>query len=115
MLISRLFKFIMALILGLLELVVRAIWLLTPIGVHMLFLQLRTRVDKLPALTGYFDPESTWQMIYDGAVLVNTNPGALQKRANNTKKWFIKTKWYWLVCVVLAFLTILTYIAYKLH
>lgn len=115
MLISRLFKFVLALLLGLLEMVVRFLWLLTPIGVHMLFLQLRSKADTLPALTGYFDPNSTWQMVYDGVVIVNTNPGALRQKALNTKKWFIKTKWYWLILIVLTTVAILGYIAYKLH
>lgn len=115
MLIKQFFKFILSTFLWLMEIVARIIWLLVPIGIHMLFLQLRKNVDRLPAMTGYFDPDSTWQMIYDGAVLVNTNPGALARRASNIKKWFIKTKWYWLILAVLIFLAMLGYIAYKLH
>ena len=114
MLITRLFKFLVAMIMWILELIARFIWLMVPIGIHMLFLQLRTKVDKLPALTGYFDEESTWQMIYDGAVLVNTNPGALHKRYNNIKKWFIQTKWYWVILAVILLLLILGLIAFKL-
>ena len=115
MLVTRLFKFILALMLGVLEIIARFVWLMIPIGIHMLFLQLRTKVDKLPAMTGYFDPDSTWQMIYDGAVLVNTNPGALRKRFDNVKKWFIVTKWYWLIATIVVFMIILAVIAYKIY
>lgn len=115
MLIKRFFSFILAILLWVLEVLARFIWLLTPIGIHMLFLQLRKNVDRLPALTGYFDPDSTWQMIYDGVVLVNTNPGALQKRFNTVKTWFIKTKWFWLVLSVLSITISLVCIVYKLH
>lgn len=115
MLINRFFKFLFALIVWTLEVVARFIWLATPIGIHMLLLQFRKNVDKLPALTGYFNEESTWQMIYDGAVLVNTNPGAVRRRLNNTKRWFIDTRWYWLILAVLILLGTLGYIAYKLH
>lgn len=119
MIIRRIFSFTFALIIWLLELVARALWLLTPIGIHMLFLQLRQNVDKLPALTGYFDPDSTWQMIYDGCVIVNTNPGAVRKRANNIKNWFVKTKWFWLTLaiglIVAASVASVYLIAYKLY
>ena len=115
MIIKSIFKFLVALILWSLALVARLIWLSVPIGIHMLFLQLRTKADTLPALTGYFDPNSTWQMIYDGAVLVNTNPGALSKRANNVKNWFINTQWYWLILTVVLVAALLACIAYKLH
>ena len=115
MIIKNIFKFLVALILWSLELIARIIWLSVPIGLHMLFLQLRTKADTLPALTGYFDPNSTWQMIYDGAVLVNTNPGALNKRANKVKNWFINTQWYWLIVIVVIATASLAYIAYKLH
>ena len=115
MIIKNVFKFLFAFILWTLELIARAIWLLVPIGLHMLFLQLRTKADKLPALTGYFHPDSTWQMIYDGAVLVNTNPGALGKRAKALKNWLIDTRWYWLILAFIILIAILAYIAYKLH
>ena len=115
MLIKQFFKFVLAIFIWALEIVARFLWLLMPIGLHMLFLQLRKNVDRLPAMTGYFDPDSTWQMIYDGAVLVNTNPGALEKRARNIRNWFIQTKWYWVILAVISLLLILAYIAYKLH
>lgn len=81
----------------------------------MFCLQMRNKVDKLPALTGYFDPESTWQMVYDGVVIVNTNPGALNKRFDNIRKWFINTKWFWIISIVITAVVSLAYIAYKLH
>lgn len=115
MIIKKLFKIICMLLLWVLELVARIIWLLTPLGVHIFCLQMRKNVDKLPALTGYFDPDSTWQMVYDGVVIVNTNPGAIDKRVANVKKWFIKTKWFWIISLVLITVSSIAYIAYKLH
>lgn len=115
MIIKKLFNIILMLILWTLEWVARIIWLLLPLGLHVFILQMRQKVDRLPALTGYFDPESTWQMVYDGVVLVNTAPNALYKRFDNTKNWFIKTRWYWLVLTVLVAVGSLAYIVYKLH
>ena len=115
MIIKSIFKFLVALILWSLELVARLIWLSVPIGIHMVFWQLRTKADTLPALTGDCGPSSTWQMMYDGGVRVNTNPGALSKRANNVKNWFINTQWYWLILTVVLVAALLACIAYKLH
>ena len=98
-----------------LELVARAVWLLLPLGLHVFILQMRRDVDKLPALTGYFDENSTWQMVYDGVVIVNSNPGALFNRFNNLKNWFIKTRVFWYIAAVLAVIISLAYIAYKIH
>ena len=114
MLIKRIFSFLFAIILFMLEFVARTIWLLTPIGLHMLFLQLRKNVDRLPALTGYFDPNSTWQMIYDGCVIVNTNPGAISKRLNSIKNWFVNTKWLWITIALAIIAASLGYIAIKI-
>ena len=115
MLIKRLFKLIFMIFLWALELVARTIWLLLPLGLHVFFLQMRKNVDKLPALTGYFNEDSTWQMVYDGVVIVNTNPGAVANRFKNIKNWFIKTKWLWVILAVIAVVGSIVYIAYKIH
>ena len=115
MIIKRFFKLVFMIFLWTLELVARTIWLLLPLGFHVFFLQMRKNVDKLPALTGYFSENSTWQMVYDGVVIVNTNPGSVEKRFNNVKNWFIKTKWLWVILAVLVIVGSVVYIAYKVH
>ena len=115
MIIKRFFKLVFMIFLWALELVARTTWLLLPLGFHVFFLQMRKNVDKLPALTGYFSENSTWQMVYDGVVIVNTNPGSVEKRFNNIKNWFIKTKWLWAVLAALVVLGSIVYIAYKVH
>lgn len=113
MIIKRFFKLISILLLWALELVARTIWLLLPLGIHVFFLQMRKNVDRLPAMSTYFDENSTWQMVYDGVVLVNTNPNAVYKRFADVKNWFIITRWYWLILAVLVVVGSIAYIAYK--
>ena len=115
MIIKQFFRLVFAIMFWILEWCARLLWLALPIGIHIFLLQLRTKADRLPALTGYFDPDSTWQMVYDGVVLVNTNPGAMFKRANAIQNWCIRTKWYWAILAIIVLLLSLIYIAYKLH
>lgn len=115
MIIKRLFKLICMLLLWALELVARTIWLLLPLGIHVFFLQMRRNVDRLPAMSTYFKEDSTWQMVYDGVVLVNTNPGAVYNKFTNFKNWFIITRWYWLVLAVFVVVGSIAYIAYKFN
>lgn len=108
-------KFISLIVVTLVEASARLIWLMLPLGFHVFMLQMREKVDKLPAINGYFDENSTWAMVYDGVVLVNTQPGAVSKRFEKIGLWFKKTRYRWLVAAVLIGLGCLFYIAAKVR
>ena len=115
MFIKSLFKFFGGLLLIILDVLVRMAYLCLPLWFFMLILQLRKNVDKVTGLTIYYSEDSTWHTIYDGVVLVNTQPGALERRLLNIKNWFIKTKYMWIVVAILIIISTLIYIAIKLH
>lgn len=99
----------------LIEGTLRFLWLALPLGVHVFFMQMRESVDTLPALGTYVSQNSTWSMIYDGVVLVNTNPGGLKKKFAAIKTWFIVRKTLWVVLAVLLVVALLTCILIKLY
>lgn len=100
---KALWKFIWLLVYNVLERVVKFIYLLLPLGFHMFVLQMREKVDPVTTLATFVSPDSRWSMVYDGLVLVNTNPGAIRKKAQNFKKWLLNNYVY----IVLTILTIL--------
>lgn len=108
-------KTISLIVVSLVEALARFIWLMLPLGFHVFMLQMRNKVDRLPAINGYFSEDSTWSMIYDGVVLVNTTPGSVQKRFDNIGLWFKKTRYRWLVAAVLISIGLLAYIAVKVQ
>ena len=113
--IKAFFRITLAIIMNIFEYIVRFIWLMLPLGFHVFMLQMRDKVDRLPAINGYFDENSTWSMIYDGVVLVSTTPGSLAKRFQSIGDWFVKTRYFWIILAVFMLLGLLAVIAYKLH
>ena len=108
------FKVTVAIVMNILEMLASFLWLMLPLGFHVFMLQMRTKVDTLPAINGYFDANSTWSMVYKGVVLVNTTPGSLGKKWDNVVKFFKRTRYNWLTAAVLLVIGLLAYIAYKL-
>lgn len=115
MLVKAIGKFFLMLIVGVMDVILKIIYLSMPLWFFMLVLQLRKNVDKVTGLTIYYDEDSTWHTVYDGVVLVNTNPGGLYRKINSIKQWFINTRWYWLILCSLSIIGALCVIAYKIH
>lgn len=89
------------------------IWLMLPLGFHVFFVQMREKIDVLPALPLYVSENSTWMAVYDGVVLVNTNPGAVRKKFRNVRMWFEKNARILILLVVLLVGVLITLCAVK--
>jgi hypothetical protein len=87
--------------------IIRFLYLLTPLGLHILLLQLREKADVLPVITTYLNENSTWTMIYDGVAMVNTKPGLVRSRISRFVIWVKKMWILWLVLVILTILVLL--------
>ena len=81
-------KWLWLFIYNVLEWIIKVIYLLLPFGLHIFALQMRQLINPVTTLTTFIPPDSTWTMVYDGVVLVNTNVGAVRRRLNNVKNWF---------------------------
>ena len=70
-----------------LEWACRIIYLMLPLGFHIFAMQMREKVNVVATLDTFVSPESKWAMIYDGVVLVNSNPGAVRARIQKFNTW----------------------------
>lgn len=96
---------------SMLDSLIKFIWLALPLGFHIFFVQMREKIDTLPALPIYVPPDSTWMAIYDGVVIVNTNPGAVRARLKQWYAKFLRLVPLWITIAVIAALSLLVYIA----
>lgn len=87
------------------------VWLMLPLGFHVFFVQMREKIDPITVLPIYFSENSTWMAVYDGVVIVNTNPGALRKRLKNIAAWFKKYTYLWITLCVLIITVSCVYVA----
>lgn len=106
-------KFIWLFIYNILEGICKFIYLMLPLGVHMFALQMREQINPVTTLTTFIDENSTWTMAYDGLVMVNTNVGAVRKKIKNFKAWCKKWTWLFITISVVAIISLLVIIAFK--
>lgn len=115
MIVKALYKILKWLVFGVLEKLLKFLYLSLPLWAHMFFLQMRERVDVLPSITGYLKEDSTWAVIYDGVALVNTSPGAVREKINNFKTWVKKMVPFWITLAVLTTITLIALITVKVY
>jgi uncharacterized protein YdaL len=113
MFLKSLISFIGSIIAKMIDNLLKFLYLSLPLWFHMFVLQMRDRVDTLPAINGYFDANSTWTIVYDGVVMVNTNPNAVKDKIRSIKVWFIQRKALWILLSVLLVVSMLGIIIYK--
>ena len=73
--------------LGILELVVKAIYLLIPVGAYMALLQFRDKISKATAISAFTNDDSTFQLIHPNFILVCVNP----KKFRSDQKKILKS------------------------
>ena len=112
---KTLLKMIGLFIYNTLEWIVRILYLMLPFGLHILFLQLREKVNPITTISTFLSPDSRWTMVYDGVALVNSNPGAVRKKYENFKKWLKKMVPLFVTIAVLISILLLTWIAYVMY
>lgn len=105
------FKLLVDFIQGTLIRIANFIWLLLPLGFHVFLVQMRERIDTLPAITTYYSEDSTWTTVYDGVVIVNTNPGALRRRFRAWQAWFASKTYLWIALAILTVLILLSVVS----
>lgn len=83
-------------ILGLLEVILKIIYFLIPVGVYMALLQFREKASKVSAIGTFTEDDSTWQYIHRNFILVCINPKSIRKdikgNVKRIDKWFDKYK-----------------------
>lgn len=106
-------KFIWLIIYNILEGICKFIYLMLPLGVHMFALQMREKINPVTTLTTFIDENSTWTVVYDGLVMVNTNVGAVRNKFKKFNNWCKKWTWLFITLAVLAIITLLVVITLK--
>lgn len=101
-------------IVNLVKWVLNITWLMLPLAFHVFLVQMRQKIDTLPAITTYYSADSTWTTVYDGVVIVNTNPGALRARISDIKYWFTSKKYVWWVIYLLIILGLVAVASVKI-
>jgi hypothetical protein len=97
------------------EWILKILYLMTPIGLHILLLQLREKADVINVIQTFVSEDATWTMVYDGVALVNAKPGVVRGRIKRFKSWVVSKKSWWITLSIIALLTVLTLIAVKLY
>ena len=80
-------SFTARMILSVLGYLLKLVQLMLPLGFYMFFMQMRTTGQVVTILDRFVDPNSQWMYIYDGAVIVNTNPGELRRKHRKFSNW----------------------------
>lgn len=97
-----------------LEWICRFIYLMLPLGLHVFMLQMRERINPVTTLSAMVSENSTWTMVYDGVVMVNTNVGALRKRFSTIRAFLYRLRPMFITIAVLVIIGLLAVIAWKL-
>ena len=79
----------------------------------MFALQMREKINPVTTLTTFVDENSTWTVVYDGLVMVNTNVGAVRKKFKNFRSWCKKWTWLFMTLAVILIISLLVVIALK--
>lgn len=101
-------------IFGMLEWACRIIYLMLPLGFHIFAMQMREKVNVVATLDTFVSPESKWAMIYDGVVLVNSNPGAVRARIQKFNMWLKRRIPFFITVAVILIIALLINISLKI-
>ena len=91
------------------EFMARVIWLMLPLGVFMLLIQMRSRASGIRSISAFTDDNSEFQAIFPGYYLVSVNPNEMKeymaKVKGNFQKWLQNNKY--ILCFLLALCIVL--------
>ena len=94
------------------EFMARVIWLMLPLGVFMLLIQMRSKASGIRSISAFTDDNSEFQAIFPGYYLVSVNPNEMKeymvRAEGNFQRWLQDNKcilcFSLAVCVVLLML-----------
>lgn len=79
------------------EILFRIVLFLLPLGAYMLLMQFRTKASSVSNISVYTNPQSSWQHVYPGVIMVSINPNYLQEKFALFRKkfnlWVITNKY----------------------
>lgn len=107
-------KYLWLIIFETLEWICRIIYLMLPLGFHIFAMQMREKVNVVSTLETFVSPESRWAMIYDGVVLVNSNPGAVRARIRSFNAWLKRRIPFFITVAVILIIALLVNISIKI-
>lgn len=91
------------------EFMARVIWLMLPLGVFMLLIQMRSKASGIRSIFTYTEDNSEFQAIFPGYYLVSVNPNEMKeyiaKTKGNFQKWLQNNKY--ILCFSLALCVVL--------
>ena len=85
-----------------------------PLGFHMFMLKMREKINPVTTLDTFVSPDSTWSMVYDGLVMVNSNPGAVRRNINRFNSWMKRRVPFFITVAVVLVIALLVNITIKL-
>ena len=91
------------------EFMARVIWLMLPLGVFMLLIQMRSKASGIRSISAFTNDNSEFQAIFPGYYLVSVNPNEMKeymaKIKGNFQKWLQNNKY--ILCFLLALCIVL--------
>ena len=92
------------------ELLFRLILLILPLGIYLILIQNRQKASKVSSISVYTTPDSVWQHIFPGFILVAINPRILRDSILNTRKrielWLDRNKY----TIAVIFMTLIVFL-----
>jgi hypothetical protein len=111
--IRRTIYFITSIFLAILEIILKALYMLIPVGVFMALIQFREQISKANAIGTFTSDDSTFQLIHPNFILVCVNPKKLKldqkKMLKEIDKFYDKYKSVIILGSIFIFL-LLTYV-----
>ena len=91
------------------EFIARVAWLMLPLGVFMLLIQMRSKASGIRSISAFTNDSSEFQAIFPGYYLVSVNPNEMKehivKTKNSFQKWVQGNKY--VLCFSLALCVVL--------
>lgn len=91
------------------EFLARVVWLMLPLGVFMLLIQMRSKASGIRSISAFTNDSSEFQSVFPGYMLVAVNPNEMKEYMVKTKdsfqKWVQNNKY--ILCFLLALCVVL--------
>lgn len=99
-------KMIQILLTLMLEIALRVLSLMCPMGIYMLLVTFRNKISKFSGLPTYITDNTVWQFVYPGTALVVVDPTISKKRVAKLLNYVKEHKYdlYALFCIIFLLL-----------
>lgn len=102
-------EFILSTLKSIGEFTARIIWLILPLGVFILLIQMRSKASGIRSISAFTNDNSEFQAIFPGYYLISVNPNEMKEHMIKTKnifqKWVENNKY--VLCFSLALCVVL--------